>query len=290
MNFLLERMHFLALNVGCCEHDGDWNWKDVRSPFSRLYYVTEGEAKLALPSGTYRLRPGYFYFIPAYTQHSCICDSKFTHYYLHLFEDHQQGPSVLEEIDIPVEVECQDDNVVLLFKRLCELNPFLKIPESNPESYDNHQMIVNNYKLLIKRPFHERVETTGIVYQILSHVFKHSPDRESINDDRVSQAIKFIRTNINKPIDIDMLANNACMSKGHFFRVFKNQVGETPNVYITKRKTERAELLLVTTDNSVKAISDELGFEDYSYFIRLFKKQTGLTPQQYREQNFPQEK
>jgi len=290
MNFMLERMHFLALNIGCCEHDGDWNWKDVRSPFSRLYYVTEGKAKIVLPSGTYDLRPGHFYFIPAYIQHSCICDSKFTHYYLHLFEDHQQGPSVLEEIDIPTEVECPDESVVVLFKRLCELNPFLKIPQSNPESYDNHQMIVNNYKLLTKRPFHERVETTGIVYQILSHVFRHSPDRDRINDDRVSHAIKFIRTNINKPIDVDMLANNACMSKGHFFRVFKSQTGETPNVYITKRKIERAELLLVTTDSSVKAISDELGFEDYSYFIRLFKKQIGLTPHQYREQNFPQEK
>ena len=126
MNFMLERMHFLALNIGCCEHDADWNWKDVRSPFSRLYYVTEGKAKIVLPSGTYDLRPGHFYFIPAYIQHSCICDSKFTHYYLHLFEDHQQGPSVLEEIDIPTEVECQDESIVVLFKRLCQIESILK--------------------------------------------------------------------------------------------------------------------------------------------------------------------
>ena len=59
-------------------------------------------------------------------------------------------------------------------------------------------------------------------------------------------------------------------------------MGETPNVYVTKKKMEKAELLLVTSDLSVKQVADSLGYEDYSYFNKLFKKNAGVTPQQYR--------
>ena len=73
------------------------------------------------------------------------------------------------------------------------------------------------------------------------------------------------------------------MSKDHFIRTFKKEVGETPNVFLVNRKMEEAELLLVTTDCSVKQVALRLGYEDGSYFNKLFKKYAGMTPQQYRE-------
>ena len=73
------------------------------------------------------------------------------------------------------------------------------------------------------------------------------------------------------------------MSKDHFIRVFKQETGETPNAFITKRKLEKAELTLVTTNMPVNRIADLLGYDDYSYFNRIFKKNSGLTPQQYRK-------
>ena len=56
-----------------------------------------------------------------------------------------------------------------------------------------------------------------------------------------------------------------------------------PASYITNKKMERAELLLITTDIPVKQIAHDLGYNDLSYFIRIFKKHTGITPQQYRK-------
>ena len=46
MNLQVEQMHPLVLNVGLAVHNADWNWKNVNSPFTRLYYVTEGRAQL----------------------------------------------------------------------------------------------------------------------------------------------------------------------------------------------------------------------------------------------------
>ena len=44
----------------------------------------------------------------------------------------------------------------------------------------------------------------------------------------------------------------------------------------------RTELLLFTTDSSVKEVAYKLGFSDHSYFIRLFRKVASITPQEYR--------
>lgn len=57
MNLQVEQMHPLVLNVGLAVHNADWNWKNVNSPFTRLYYVTEGSAQIELPDGIYTLSP-----------------------------------------------------------------------------------------------------------------------------------------------------------------------------------------------------------------------------------------
>ena len=52
--------------------------------------------------------------------------------------------------------------------------------------------------------------------------------------------------------------------------------------YINRKKIEKAQLILITDDMSIKNVALNLAFEDYSYFNRLFKKITGITPQEYR--------
>ena len=61
MNIPIESLNFQMLNVGLAHHDGDWNWKNVVSPFTRVYLVIEGEAKLYLPEETVELKPGCMY-------------------------------------------------------------------------------------------------------------------------------------------------------------------------------------------------------------------------------------
>lgn len=284
MSNLVDKLHLFTLNVGLANHDGDWNWKNVRSPFARLYYVTEGSAQIELPSGIYALKPGCLYFIPAFTTHSYICDAPFSHYYIHIYEE-QSEASILEEWDWPVEVEAEPCDLELI-KRLCYINPFLKLQESNPDTYDNHQTLVNNIQLNQRRPFCDKVESRGILYILMSHFLKYAKPKAEVGDDRIHRTLTYIRKNIGTRLDINVLSDKACMSKDHFIRVFKKEVGETPNVFITNRKIERAELLLVTTDMTIKEIADALGYDDYSYFNKLFKKNAGVTPQTYREAHF----
>ena len=285
MNYPTDKLHLLTLNVGLTNHYGDWNWKNVRSPFARLYYVTEGTAQVEMSSCVYTLKPNHLYFIPAYTTHSYICDSKFSHYYIHIYEDQQSETSMFDKWDFPVEVSANDTDLGLV-KRLCEINPFLKLPQSNPDAYDNHQTLISNLELNRRRPFCDKVESRGILFILMSRFLKYATPKTDVRDDRIQMSLTYIRKNIGSRLNIEQLADKACMSKDHYIRVFKHETGETPNAYITKRKMEKAELVLLTTDLPVKSIADLLGYDDYSYFNRIFRKNSGMTPLQYRASHF----
>ena len=45
-----------------------------------------------------------------------------------------------------------------------------------------------------------------------------------------------------------------------------------------KKKMEAAELLLITSDDTIKNVAMKLGYYDCSYFNKTFKKYSGITP------------
>ena len=103
-----------------------------------------------------------------------------------------------------------------------------------------------------------------------------------LRDTRIQKTLSFIRKKLYEPTDINILSEITNLSKDHFIRLFKKEVGTTPLQYINQKKIEKAQLILITEDMPVKNIAYMLGYEDHSYFIRLFKKTVGITPLEYR--------
>ena len=281
MNLQVEQMHPLVLNVGLAVHNADWNWKNVNSPFTRLYYVTEGSAQIELPDGIYTLSPKHMYFIPAFTIHTNICKSNFVHYYLHIYEDHYSDNDWLDHWKFPVEIEATDLDLAL-FKRLCEINPHMTLQKSDPTTYDNNPTLMQNLIKNRQRAFCDKVESRGIVFQLLSRFFKQGQSKIEMEDNRIAKTVLYIRKHLNEAIELEKLAEISCLSKDHFIRLFRKEVNNTPLQYINQKKIEKAQLLLITEELAVKEIAFQLAFDDYSYFNRLFKKTTGVTPQEYR--------
>lgn len=278
----IDQLHLLILNVGLAIHNADWNWRNVNSPFTRLYYVTEGAARILLPTGIQELKPDHLYLVPSFTTHSYLCDTHFVHYYLHIYEDHQSESSILEDFNFPTEIPAGDLELPLI-KRLCGINPTMQLPQSDPTSYDNNPTLIKNIIKNKQRTFCDKVESRGIVYQLMARFLKDAQPKTEINDDRIQKVLSYIRKNIYKTIDIDSLAAISCLSKDHFIRLFKKEINNTPLQYINQKKIEKAQLILITDSMPVKNISYLLAYEDHSYFNRLFKKLTGVTPQQYRD-------
>ncbi|MFC1225783.1 helix-turn-helix domain-containing protein [Pedobacter sp. BG31] len=65
----------------------------------------------------------------------------------------------------------------------------------------------------------------------------------------------------------------------------KTATGQSLSNNIQQRVMLEAKRLLYHSDKSVKEIANELGYDDYSYFIRLFVKVTGSKPLYFRNKN-----
>lgn len=277
----IDTFHPLTLNVGMAVHNANWNWKNVSSPFIRIYYVTEGTAKIIFLSETYQLRPGYMYMIPAYVFHSYQCTGHFVHYYIHIYENIEFGSNFLEDWEFPVEINAEEFDLKLI-KRLAELNPFMKLPKSDPTAYDNDQTLAQSITKNKERNIALKLESRGILLQLLSRFFCAAKEKSCSIDNRIKESLQWIQQNLDKPILVEQLATEACLCKDHYIRLFKKEMGISPLQYITQKKIEKAQWMLVTQNMPTKNIAYSLGYDDYSYFIRIFKKVAGKTPQEYR--------
>ncbi|MFW5829241.1 MAG: helix-turn-helix domain-containing protein [Planctomycetota bacterium] len=79
-----------------------------------------------------------------------------------------------------------------------------------------------------------------------------------------------------------------CSSR-HLTRLFRDLMGRTPQDYLLEQRLARAGELLRATDLPIKAIADQVGFRDVSYFVRRFRLAHGQTPGTYRRKgaSFP---
>jgi len=271
------------INIGLARHDGDWNWQHVRSPFARIYYVTEGTAQVLLPDTTLDLHPGRLYLIPPFTTHHYSCTGHFAHYYIHLYEETSLGEDgQFDWFEMTHEAVAMPTDLILI-ERLASLLPHLKLQASDPKTYDNNTMLMERIRQSHHRQLYERTEIQGILLILLSRFLNQAHEKHPTKDSRIIRAMRFISRNNDIHISLDKLATEACLSKDHFIRLFHQEVGETPANYIIRRKLEQAELWLVTTDKPIKNIAAALGYDDTSYFIRLFRQRIGMSPQQYRE-------
>lgn len=104
----------------------------------------------------------------------------------------------------------------------------------------------------------------------------------SCTDDRISFIIKFIKENITKQLSVEELSEKAYMSESSFYRIFKNEMGISPNDFITDERIRIAENVLKRQKTSIKEAFLASGFSSFSYFCRVFKKRKKLSPSEYK--------
>jgi transcriptional regulator GlxA family with amidase domain len=101
-------------------------------------------------------------------------------------------------------------------------------------------------------------------------------------DTRLMRVTDFIRTTLHEAPDYRQLARLANLSYCQLFRLFKSQLGLSPQQYIERQRIGVAKRLLTVNRLSVKEVAAQVGFVNQLYFSRRFQKATGLSPSQYR--------
>lgn len=80
---------------------------------------------------------------------------------------------------------------------------------------------------------------------------------------------------------IETLAADIGLSRAHFSRSFKTEMGLTPHAFVSLMRVEHAKQLLIDGAPIASAAVDA-GFSDQSHFARVFRRFAGATPAQYR--------
>jgi AraC-like DNA-binding protein len=94
---------------------------------------------------------------------------------------------------------------------------------------------------------------------------------------RVVLAKLFIDAHYADKIDVNNIAGEACFSKFHFIRLFRDIYGKTPHQYLTYVRLQKATTLL-SNGVPVTEVCYLVGFESIGSFSSLFKRHRGLSP------------
>jgi len=113
------------------------------------------------------------------------------------------------------------------------------------------------------------------------------PDTRSFYEQMVQRAIDHIASNLDGALDLDTLAEDACLSPFHFHRVFRGMVGETALELTRRLRMERAAWRLRAPDRPVTAIAFDAGYETHEAFTRAFRASYSTTPSAFKTRAHP---
>lgn len=106
-------------------------------------------------------------------------------------------------------------------------------------------------------------------------------------DAGVHRAQDWLDEHYSENFSFSELAAQIGMSQRSFIRRFKAATGERPSRYLQRLRVESAKQQLINTDNSIKTICLNVGYQDFNYFGRVFRELAGASPRDFRKQQRP---
>lgn len=83
------------------------------------------------------------------------------------------------------------------------------------------------------------------------------------------------------------LAERAGVSEPYLYTLFRKHLKCSPHQYLLNCRLRLARTRLAGSDDNIKTISEECGFENLESFYRAFRRATGVPPGEYRRSQQP---
>ena len=253
---IVNKLNLEILDSGYVNGDSLWNGKNICSPYSRLYYIESGRAKITFGKSEIEMKPGYVYLIPTGFLFSYMCDESYTKLFFHF---NLTGPDGYDIFENCKECLCAKMNI-------SDISELVSV-YSTSSPYD---------VLKIKKEILSRAVSL-LPHTAVSHISasEYSPV--------VQSTIDYIQLNLSLELTATFLAERLFISESTLCKKFRKEVGITLGKYIDDLIFFNAEKMLVKSNWSVNRIAKNLGFCDQFYFSRRFKQHYGKTPLQYRK-------
>jgi transcriptional regulator GlxA family with amidase domain len=102
------------------------------------------------------------------------------------------------------------------------------------------------------------------------------------HDDRLRLLWKRVAAHLSEDWTLARLAGEAGYSKEHLRRLCRRQLGRSPMHQITYLRMRSAAESLATTEKTIEAIAQEVGYHNPFVFSNAFTKWIGWRPSEYR--------
>jgi AraC-like DNA-binding protein len=123
-----------------------------------------------------------------------------------------------------------------------------------------------------------RILCSAILCEATRHIAPQQEPRMEI----VDAAVNWIESHYFENVSLERLIAFIGYSRTHFFTLFREHTGMTPNAYLRQVRLRKAKDMINTSYDSIAKIATACGFTDSVYFCRVFKIQTGMSPTEFR--------
>lgn len=95
-------------------------------------------------------------------------------------------------------------------------------------------------------------------------------------------AARYINNHFFEKIRIQDLAKHIGISRSYLVKLMKQETGMSPQEYLIETRMRRASDLLSRSNDPVRSIAAECGYDDALAFSKVFKSRFGVNPSEYR--------
>lgn len=229
--------------------------------FNVLHFVIEGEGFLTIKDRKYPVKSNQVFLIPAGQETTHTADINNPWKYFWIGFDGNQSNAILEMCGF------SDYKYVIPFNDMM----LIRQTVSRINKVKNNQVAYEYFIL-------------GCLYEVFAIMFFNSKKRVKEDDKKIyiDNAKAYMKENLAKHITVSDIAKHVGFDRSYFTRTFKNYTGKAPKTYLQELRLSFSLVLLTQTDLSLKQISLDCGFNDYSHFYNSFYKVNKITPTAYR--------
>lgn len=266
----LESARMGLFEAGHARLGREWAYKRLSSPFSRIYLIEEGAAVIRHSGQEHHLTAGDLHLVPCHVTADYSCPESQSQYFAGFTIKLETGSDLFAVRRCDPTLQAEEIHYAV-FRRLAKL---IELPTGRFGRLSNVQL-----------PPAVEMEARGLVMQLAAAFLAtaHEPTEEALEKEgRFTPILQFVDENLRRDIALETLADLAGLTPTYFSDLFFKTLGVRPVDFINRRRMERAQLLLASTDLTVQQIAGEVGINSAAYFSRIFHRVAGMSPGRYR--------
>jgi YesN/AraC family two-component response regulator len=121
-----------------------------------------------------------------------------------------------------------------------------------------------------------------LIHDFLAEKIMQNKPKQGLSS-KITKAMDYIDKHFHEQISLKQIAEHVGVSREHFSRLFRAEIGSNFVDYLNKRRVEEAEKYLKKAPRiKLSEVYTRVGFTTPQHFTKVFKVVTGLTPREYR--------